>query len=137
MNIAIEGTRRGSWRTLVAVLSVLVFTGCESTKRERPTLMQPATRTELSMRAVPAEGWQGFLSEVVTARFPTGVTVIEANGQWRGQDGKVYGEPSRIVLVVHPSTREANRALEEIRREFKARFGVEVLRTDMPAMVAF
>ena len=137
MNIASEGTWRAVLQTLVALVMVLVFTGCESTQRERPTLMQPATRTELSMRAVPEDGWQAFLSDVVTARFPTGVTVLEANGQWRGQDGKVYGEPSRIVLVVHPSTREANRALEEIRREFKARFGGEVLRTDMPAMVAF
>lgn len=120
-----------------AFLLAALFVGCASTERQRPTLMQPATRTDLSMRAVPEDRWQDFLSEVVTARFPTGVTVLEANGQWRGQDGKVYSEPSRIVVVVHPSTRQANRALEEIRREFKARFGGEVLRTDMPAMVAF
>lgn len=73
----------------------------------------------------------------MTARFPAGFSVLEAGGQWRGQDGKIYSEPSRVVVVVHPSSREANRALEEIRREFKARFGGEVLRSDVPAMVSF
>jgi hypothetical protein len=84
-----------------------------------------------------SEHAERFLAEVVTARFPSGFTVLDAGGQWRGQDGKVYREASRIVVVLHPSSREANRAIEEIRREFKARFGGEVLRSDTPAMVSY
>jgi hypothetical protein len=136
MSLEMNGEFR--WKVTVMMVAVLalVFGGCATEVQER-RVMQPATRTELSMRAVPGDGWQSFLAEVVTAKFPSGVTVLEANGQWRGQDGKVYHEPSRMVVVVHPSSREANRALEEIRREFKARFGEEVLRSDTPAMVSF
>jgi len=110
--------------------------GCESTEREERRVVQPATRTELTMRAVPEAEWEKFLAEVVVARFPTGVTVLNASGN-RAQGGRLSNEASRILIVVHPSTRGNDRALEEVRREFKARFGGEVLRIDTPAAVSF
>src|SRR5512134_1895359 len=36
--------------------------------------------------------WQGFLDEVVTPRFPAGLTVVAAAGQWRGGSGAVERE---------------------------------------------
>jgi hypothetical protein len=118
-----------------ALLMIIALTGCESTQEERP-VVHPATRTELTMRAVPEAEWERFLAEVVVARFPTGVTVLNANGH-RSQGGRLSNEASRILVVVHPSTLQNNRALEEVRREFKARFGGEVLRSDTPAAVSF
>ena len=88
------------------------------------------------MRAVPEAEWEKFLAEVVVARFPTGVTVLNASGH-RAQAGKLSSDGSRIVVVLHPSTRGNDRALEEVRREFKARFGGEALRVDTPAAVSF
>jgi hypothetical protein len=123
------------WRAILLAMAI-IGAGCATQERER-RVVHPSTRTELSMRAVPEQEWAQFLADVVTARFPSGFTVLDAGGQWRGQDGKVYSERSRIVVVLHPSSREANRAIEEIRREFKARFGGEVLRTDTPAMVSY
>ena len=123
------------WRA-IALAAVVLVAGCATQERER-RVVHPSTRTELSMRAVPEGEWEKFLAEVVTARFPSGFTVMDAGGQWRGQDGKVYSEASKVVVVLHPSSREANRAIEEIRREFKARFGGEVLRSDTPAMVSY
>jgi hypothetical protein len=122
------------WRAVVLAVVVLVFGGCATQEREG-RVVHPSTRTELSMRAVPQAEWERFLA--VTARFPSGFTVLDAGGQWRGQDGKVYSEASKVVVVMHPSSREANRAIEEIRREFKTRFGGEVLRSDTPAMVSY
>ena len=119
----------------IALLLLLVVTGCESTERNRP-VVHPATRTELTMRAVPEADWQRFLAEVVVSRFPTGVTVLNAN-EYRVQDSRFFTEGSRILVVVHPSTLQAKRALDEVRREFKARFGGEVLRSDTPAAVSF
>ena len=130
-----ENGRRSCLRGIFALLVTILFTGCESTPQER-RVVHPATRTELTLRAVPEAEWERFLAEAVVAKFPTGVTVSDAKGH-RAQDGKLSNETSRIVVVLHPSTRENNRALEEIRREFKARFGGEVLRTDTPAAVSF
>jgi hypothetical protein len=118
------------------VAMVLVVGGC-ATRMEEQRVVHPSTRTDLSMRAVPEGEWERFLAEVVTARFPSGFTVMDASGQWRRQDGKDYREASKVVVVVHPSSREANRAIEEIRKEFKTRFGGEVLRSDTPAMVSY
>jgi hypothetical protein len=119
----------------LALLFLIIFAGCESAERER-RVVHPATRTELTMRAVPEGEWERFLAEVVVARFPTGVTVLNASGH-RAQAGKLSSDGSRIVVVLHPSSRENDRALEEVRREFKARFGGEVLRSDTPAAVSF
>lgn len=121
---------------MVLAVAVLVFGGCATEKRER-RVVHPATRTELFMRAVPQGEWERFLAEVVTPRLPLGFTVMDAGGQWRGQDGKGYSETSRIVVVLHPGARANSRALEEIRREFKTRFGGEVLRSDVPALVSY
>jgi hypothetical protein len=127
---------KAGWRAVVLAVVVLVFGGCATQERER-RVVHPSTRTELSMRAVAEGEWERFLAEVVTTRFPSGFTVLDAGRQWRGQDGKVYAEASKLLVVMHPSSREANRAIEEIRREFKARFGGEVLRSDTPAMVSY
>ena len=134
MNI-FEIGRRSDLPGIVALVVITFLTGCESTERER-RVVQPATRTELTMRAVPEAEWEKFLAEVVVARFPTGVTVLNGSGH-RAQGGRLSNEASRIVVVVHPSTLQNNRALEEVRREFKARFGGEVLRSDTPAAVSF
>ena len=114
---------------------VLLFCGCASTG-ERRASMHPATRTELTMRAVPEAEWERFLAEVVVAQFPTGVTVLNAGGH-RAQGGRLSNEAARVLVVVHPSTLQNNRAVEEVRREFKTRFGGEVLRIDTPAAVSF
>jgi hypothetical protein len=45
--------------------------------------------------------WQGFLNEVVTPRFPAGLTVVQATGQWKGQSGVVEQERSEIVTLLH------------------------------------
>ena len=96
------------------------------------------TRTELYMRAVPQEDWNAFLAEIVTPKFPGGLTVLDAGGQWRGRDGTIHKVPTRILVVLHPGTLETNRALDDIRHEFKTRFHDEsVLRSDSAATVSF
>jgi len=39
--------------------------------------------------------WQGFLRDQVTPRSPDGLTVWEANGQWRRPDGRIARERAR------------------------------------------
>ena len=88
--------------------------------------------------AVPQADWATFLTEIVTPKFPAGVTVIEAGSQWRGRDGNIYKAPRVCLVVLHPGTLETNIALDEIRRQFKTRFHEEsVLRSDSPAIVSF
>jgi len=95
-------------------------------------------------RNLPAGGtisdaeWQGFLNEVVTPRFPDGLTVLDATGQWRGKSGRVEQERSEVVMLLHPDDASSSSAVTEIAAEYKRRFGQEaVLRERTPTCARF
>ena len=54
----------------------------------RPPLA-PAVRTELLFGAaeVDTPSWARFVAGAVTPRFPDGLTILDARGQWRGPGG--------------------------------------------------
>lgn len=82
--------------------------------------------------------WQGFLNEVVTPRFPAGLTVVQASGQWRGQSGVVEQERSEIVTLLHAGDAAARRSIAELAAEYKRRFQQEaVLRERTPTCARF
>ncbi len=80
--------------------------------------------------------WQRFLSEVVTPRFPQGLTVLEATGQWQGSAGGVEQERSEIVTVLHPSDERAQQSVREIAQEYKRRFQQEAVLRERSASCA-
>jgi uncharacterized protein DUF3574 len=71
--------------------------------------------------------WQSFLDEVVTPRFPAGLTVIDARGQWRGESGRVEQEESEILTLFHPGDDAARRAVAQIILEYQRRFQQEAV----------
>ena len=71
--------------------------------------------------------WEAFLGTVVTPRFPDGLTIVEAHGQWRGRSGLVERERTELVTVLHPADPASQRAIEEIAMEYKRRFGQEAV----------
>ena len=82
--------------------------------------------------------WQAFLDEVVTPRFPAGLTVVSAHGQWRGRGGGVEREDAEVLTVFHAGDAAASRAVAEIAGEYKRRFQQEaVLRERSPACTRF
>ena len=87
---------------------------------------------------VSDEEWSAFLSEVVTPRFPQGLTVWRADGQWREADGKIVKEPVMIIEILHPMAAEFDRSITEIAEEYRKRFRQEaVLRVTLPARMDF
>jgi hypothetical protein len=45
--------------------------------------------------------WSRFLAREITPRFPDGLTVLDAAGQWRDPaGGRVMREPSKMVIIV-------------------------------------
>ena len=85
----------------------------------------------------PAE-WAEFLKSAVTPRFPQGLTVWQASGQWRGSDGVVVSEASRVLNLVHPSDAANEKAVLEIIAVYKSQFQQEaVLRVKAHACTSF
>ena len=69
--------------------------------------------------------WQIFLRNEVTARFPDGLTVWEAEGQWRRPDGVIDHERSKVLLLVHPDTATARAAVQTVIARYRQRFDQE------------
>ena len=67
--------------------------------------------------------WGRFVDREITPRFPDGLTVFNAAGQWRDKDSnKIVREPSKIVLIVLPGNDEDIARLNEIAEAYKSRF---------------
>jgi hypothetical protein len=73
--------------------------------------------------AVSGATWSRFLADVVTPRFPDGLTVIAAHGQWRapGADD-VTVERSRVVEIAHDASPEMDRSVDEVIAVYKHRY---------------
>ena len=83
--------------------------------------------------------WARFLADDVTPRFPDGLTVIDARGQWRapGSD-KIAKQRSKVVMIAMPPRADNDERLQKIIQAYKARFKQQsvglILR---PACVSF
>ena len=85
----------------------------------------------------PSE-WSEFLRGVVTPKFPEGLTVWQASGQWRAAGGAITSEASHVLSLVHPETEAAESAVRAIVTEYKSRFQQEaVLRVRGNACASF
>lgn len=71
--------------------------------------------------------WQQFLRDEVTPRFPQGLSVVDAAGQWRGNDGSVVREPSRVLTLVHPDDAAHEAAIRAIVDAYRTRFAQEAV----------
>lgn len=71
--------------------------------------------------------WQGFLDEVVTPRFPAGLTVVAAAGQWRGASGAVERERAEVLTLLHDGSAASRAAVGELVAEYKRRFRQEAV----------
>jgi hypothetical protein len=87
---------------------------------------------------VTAEEWARFLADEVTPRFPAGFTVIEALGQYQGDDKKIVKEKSRVLILLYEKKDRKHNSvkIEEIRAAYKKAFRQEsVMRLDLSRTV--
>lgn len=87
---------------------------------------------------VSSEDWQAFVEEVVTPRFPQGLTVWPAYGQWRMASGEIIQEGTYVLHVMHLGEPGRDIAIQEIIEAYKSRFEQEaVLRVQDDVCVSF
>jgi hypothetical protein len=87
---------------------------------------------------VSDEQWAAFLRDVVTPRFPAGLTTWPASGQWRSGDGSLTREDSHVLNLVYAADEAAEESIRYIIADYKDRFRQEaVLRVKTQACVSF
>ena len=95
-------------------------------------------RSNESGEVVDDAAWAAFLGETVTPRFPDGLTVLDAQGQWRDSDGLIQQERSKLLVVLAPPGSGSMRLIDEVSDEYKRRFNQEsVLRVVEDTCVSF
>ena len=79
-----------------------------------------------------------FLSEVVTPRFPDGLSVLDVAGQFRNSTGKIAREPSKLLVILVPDASAAAKKVSQIIAAYKRQFHQEsVLHAEHPTCVSF
>ena len=83
--------------------------------------------------------WRAFLVREMTPRFPDGLTVFDAHGQWRdAKNRKIVREPSKIVRIILSADAQATGKIEAITSAYKQQFRQDAVGVVMrPACVSF
>jgi hypothetical protein len=134
-------------RGIVAALLVLAAAGCagHGPSFDPAPGTQALVRSELYFGRLRPDGavvsdaeWRTFVAEEITSRFPDGFTVFDAVGQYRGRDGQIISEPTKVLLIVHAPDARLRGAVQELRDIYRRRFQQEsVLLIESPARAGF
>jgi hypothetical protein len=102
--------------------------------------LKPAVAIDLYFgRDKPAGGevtdaeWGAFVTEVVTSRFPDGLSIFDSSGQYREPTGRIVLERSkRLVVIVFDAPAHKAKVIEIV-ETYKQRFGqYSVFRVEQP-----
>jgi hypothetical protein len=73
--------------------------------------------------AVTNSAWTRFVDREITPRFPDGLSVVDAAGQWLDPDRKrVVREPSKIVTIVLRDSEKGQNEIGAIAEAYKKQF---------------
>jgi hypothetical protein len=128
-------------RHAVLVLLLLALAGCASSSLPiRPSAGACEAGDQSMVRdtlyfgrnrpnggAVREAEWRRFLNEIITPRFPDGLTVVKATGQWRNASGQIEREASEVVTMLHSGDLIAQGKISEIIAEYRQRFDQEAV----------
>ena len=111
----------GHWQSPVQAqgFSVTMDCGGSSAPQIRTTLYFGLSRPKGSVSELD---WQIFLRDQVTKRFPDGLTVWQAEGQWLNPVGSIDREQSKVLLLVHADTTEARQAVQAVIQAYREAF---------------
>jgi hypothetical protein len=86
---------------------------------------------------VTEKRWSQFLASEITPRFPDGLTVVDAAGQWRdAEKNRIVRERSKLVTIIMPV--DAQEKLDAIVDAYKRRFRQQSVGVVIrPACVSF
>ena len=137
------------WKSSTIVASALVAAALLAAAAHAEGCAAPASamsQVEMyfgsSVKGLPfvtEEAWSQFLASEVTPKFPDGLTVFDAHGQWRSDDGKIYREETHVLLILYKADATTEEKIEAIRDAYKKQFQQEglPLRVDTTVCATF
>ena len=96
---------------------------CQGTQQRRGVAELLFGRDIGDRIGVSEPAWRRFVAREITPRFPDGLTVTDAVGQWRDPDsGRIVREPSKRVEIVLPGNADDAARLDAIVSAYKRQF---------------
>ena len=72
--------------------------------------------------AVAETDWEEFVEQEITPRFPEGMTVLSARGQFKNSSGAIVRENTKVVVLLVPPGGDAMDVIDEIMQAYRQRF---------------
>ncbi len=115
-------------KTAVALAAAVLLASSAHARTGCPASLHPARSVELFFgqevggRVLSDAEWAAFLDAEVTPRFPNGLTVWQAQGQWRPPGGVLAREPSRVMLIELTGAGDERARLDAVIEAYKTRY---------------
>ncbi len=148
--LRLAALRRFALQAMVLpLIALLVLAGCTCSRGPTAAGASPAQGETwvverlyfgLSSPAGPVSDadFSAFLAQVVTPRFPEGLTRFRARGQWRNASGAIIREDTEVVEIACTANAAHESAIAQIRAAYCRRFHQDsVMRTVMPVHADF
>ncbi len=130
----------GAFALLIMTMSVLAQgIACSDPQRAMLEIDLMFGRNIGGELGVTEQQWADFVAGEITPRFPQGLSIDDAIGQWRDPDNNtIVKEPSKDVTIVVPQSEEVKGKIEAIVAAYKQRFQQQSVGVVMrPACVSF
>ena len=133
----------------VAALAVCAFIlSCSSQAQTNPCPEGTEPYTEYRLffgrgnadnpRAVSDEAWSEFLEDTITVRFPNGLIVLDAYGQYTDSTSTLIKEDTKVLIILVSPDADSAPRIDSIIEEYKRRFTQEgVLRQVINTCISF
>lgn len=111
MRLLLSRKKSFIWQLTTSILLILLLASCCKSHDDflQTTLyfgLGKPDRTHIS-----TEDWQKFVDEQITPAFKDGLTIIDAHGQWQYADGRVGKGASKILILIHPQSKKAEKQI--------------------------
>src|ERR1700684_2200427 len=118
------------WRTTAIFLALACSIGATAQTADCRGGQKPRQVAELlfgrnigGRLGVSEAQWGRFVDREISPRFPDGLTVLDAKGEWRDAVRKtIVHEPSKVVEIVLPGRPDDVEQLNQIAQAYKTRF---------------
>ncbi|MBL0726266.1 DUF3574 domain-containing protein [Piscinibacter sp. HJYY11] len=123
-------------RYLLAIFAFAAITqsGCAIHGQARCPSGEQASTNELTYfgtakpgGVVSPEEWASYLAKSVTPRFPAGLSVWPAAGQWQSAQGSIVKEASFVLSLVYTPSEANEVAIRALVSEYKLQFQQEAV----------
>lgn len=122
-------------RTIAIALFVTLLSGCQLPPPKAAPQVVTTLYFGLGLQdgsVLPETAWNEFVEKEIVPRFPDGFSIQPADGHWE-HEGKPVHEPSRLLILVHPTSAAIDQKLEALRTIYSQKFQQDsVLRIDQP-----